>query len=139
MLVSGGAAIVASQGLRAAPSGAEYRHDIEIVRRTLALHPGLYRYQTPATLDQRFVRLERAFIAAGSPERRFLILSEFMATIRCGHSQCNPYNQSNGVAQSLFERATKLPFEFDWIAGRMVVLADRSGTHRLRVGTEILP
>lgn len=138
MLVSGGAAVIASQGLRAAPSLGEYREDIEIVRRALALHPGVYRYQTPAKLSQRLARLERDFIGAGSPDLRFLVLSEFMATIRCGHSQCNPYNQSKSVVQSLFERATKLPFEFDWIAGRMVVLADRSGTGMLRAGTEIL-
>lgn len=138
MLVSGGAAIIASHGLRATPSAGEYRQDVDIVRRTLALHPGVYRYQTPTRLNQRLARFERDFVGAGNPEQRFLVLSEFMATIRCGHSQCNPYNQSKAAVQSLFERPTKLPFEFDWIAGRMVVLADRSGTGLLRRGTEIL-
>ncbi|QGN55007.1 peptidase S41 [Novosphingobium sp. Gsoil 351] len=107
------------------------------MRRTLALHPGVFRYQTPRKLSQHLARLERDFVGAGSLEQRFLVLSRFMATIRCGHSQCNPYNQSKSVVQSLFERPTKLPLEFDWIAGRMVVLADRSGTGLL-AGTEIL-
>lgn len=122
--------------LRAAPSAGELRGDVEIVRRTLALHPGVYRYQTPRELEVRLQALARDYGAAGSLELQFLALSGFMATIRCGHSQCNPYNQKKVVVRALFDRPTRLPFEFDWIDGRMVVLADRSGQGLPR-GTEI--
>jgi len=137
LAISGAAMLTSSSTLRAAPSAGELRGDIEIVRRTLALHPGLYRYQTPRELEERLTALDRDYAAAaGSLDGQFLILSAFMAKIRCGHSQCNPYNQKKAVVQALFERPTRLPFEFDWIGGRMIVLADRSG-HGLPRGTEI--
>jgi hypothetical protein len=137
MLALGSTAMLAPyQALRANPSAGELADDIDIVRRTLALHPGLYRYQTPREADDRLRNLKRAYAAAVTLEEQFLLLAAFTATIRCGHSQCNPYNQKKVVVQRLFERSTKVPFEFKWIDGRMVVLADRTGLGLPR-GTEI--
>ena len=137
LLAIGGAAMLTPRtSLRAAPSIGELRQDIDIVRRTLSLHPGLLRYQTLRQVEGRLKILERDYAGSGSREQQFLALSAFTATIRCGHSQCNPYNQKKTVVQALFERPTRLPFEFDWIDGRMVMLADRSG-HGLARGTQI--
>lgn len=137
LLALGGAAtLMAHRGLRAAASQGELRDDIAIVRGVLALHPGLYRYQSPGTVIARLNQLERDYAAARSLDSRFLLLSAFMAKIRCGHSQCNPYNQRKTVAQALFDRRTRLPFEFDWIDRRMILLADRSG-QGLPPGTEV--
>ena len=138
MLAVGAAAMLTPyRALRAAPSAGELASDIDIVRDALALHPGLYRYQTPREADERMRNLKRDYAAAVTLEQQFLLLSAFMATIRCGHSQCNPYNQRKAVVQTLFERPTRLPLEFRWIDGRMVVLADRSG-RGLPPGTEVL-
>lgn len=137
LAASGGAMLLPYSGLRAAPSTGELAADIDIVRDTLALHPGLYRYQTPRQADERITKLKQDYAAAATLEEQFLHLSAFTATIRCGHSQCNPYNQKRAVVAKLFERPTKLPFEFDWIGGRMVLLADRSPLGLPR-GTEIL-
>lgn len=136
LAISGAAALLQYDALRAAPSTGERRDDIDIVRRALALHPGLYRYQTARAADARLRTLEGDYAAATAIEQQFLLLSAFTATIRCGHSQCNPYNQRKAVVQTLFERPTRMPFEFDWIDGRMVLLADRSGRNLPR-GTEI--
>lgn len=137
MLAIGSAAILTPyQALRAAPSAGELAQDIDIVRAALALHPGLYRYQTPREADERLRKLKRNYAAAATLEQQFLLLSAFTATIRCGHSQCNPYNQKKTVTQALFERPTRLPVEFEWIDRRMVLLADRSGLGLPR-GTEI--
>lgn len=137
LLAIGGAATLAPYySLRAAPATGELGDDIDIVRRALALHPGLYRYQTPREADARLRKLKHDYSAAATLEGQFLALSAFTATIRCGHTQCNPYNQKRAVVKALFERPTKLPFEFIWIDGRMVLLADRSGLNLPR-GTEI--
>lgn len=137
LLAIGTAAMLAPyQALRAAPSAGELADDIDIVRDTLALHPGLHRYQTPREADERVRKLKRDYGAATTPEQRFLILSAFTAAIRCGHTQCNPYNQKRAVVQTLFERPSRLPFEFEWVGTRMVVLRDRSGLG-LPSGTEI--
>jgi len=137
MLAAASAAMLSThQSLRAAPSLGERNADADIVRRVLALHPGVYRYQSPRELEARLGAFTRDYVAATSIEEQFLHLSAFMAMIRCGHSQCNPYNQKKAVVQALFERPARLPFEFDWIGGRMIVLSDRSG-HGLPAGTEI--
>ncbi|WP_037503187.1 S41 family peptidase [Sphingomonas jaspsi] len=139
MIAASGAALIASHAaVRAAPGAGELADDIDIVRRSLALHPGLLRYQTQSQVDARLGRLARDYGAARSLDERFLLLSAFTATVRCGHTQCNPYNQKKAVVAQLFERPTRVPFEFDWIGRRMVVLADRSGTGRLVRGSEIL-
>lgn len=137
LLAIGGAATLAPYySLRAAPSAGELGDDIDVVRGALALHPGLYRYQTPREADARLRQLKRDYSAATTLEQQFLTLSAFTATIRCGHTQCNPYNQKKAVVEKLFERPTRLPFEFQWIDGRMIVLADRSALNLAR-GTEI--
>lgn len=138
-IAAGAAGMIASHGaLRAAPGAGEVAQDIEIVRRALALHPGLLRYQTSRQYEARLARLARDYTAAPTLAQRFLILSAFMAAIQCGHSQCNPYNQSDEVVAALFERSTRVPFEFAWVGDRMIVLEDRSGTGWLPRGTEIL-
>ena len=138
LLAAGGAAaLFPHRSLRAAASTGELTQDVDIVRRALALHPGVYRYQSPTMLDGRLHQLDRDYSRESSLDRQFLILSAFLADIRCGHTHCNPYNQKKKVVAALFERNTRLPFEFDWIDGRMVVLADRSGRALLPRGTEI--
>lgn len=139
MIAATGATLVtAHAGLRAAPSAGEFSDDIDIAYRALAIHPGLYRYQTPRQVEDRLARLKRDYVAAQSQQERFLLLSAFTATIQCGHSHCNPYNQKKTVVAALFDRPTKVPFEFDWLGRRMVVVADRTGTDKLPRGSEIL-
>jgi hypothetical protein len=123
--------------LTSAAAPIDLKGDVQIVRRALALHPGLYRYATPAEVDGRLEALERAFVDAPSLEARYLVLSRFLATIRCGHSYCNFFNQRKAVASALFDRKTRLPFHFIWLDGRMVVTADPSGLG-VPLGAEVL-
>lgn len=106
-----------------APSPVDLRGDVAILRAALALHPGLYRYATPAQVTARIAALETAFAASVSLEKRYLLLSRFLATIRCGHSYANFFNQKKAVAAALFDRPSRLPFHFRWIDGEMVVIA----------------
>ena len=98
-------------------------NDIAIVRRALALHPGLHRYNTPAAIEARLARLARDFAAATDRAGRYLLLSRFLATIRDGHTYANFFNQKRVVAAELFDRPTRIPFHFRWLGGRMVVTA----------------
>ncbi|WP_114522130.1 S41 family peptidase [Altererythrobacter sp. ZODW24] len=111
--------------------------DMEVLRLALTLHPGLYRYNTPAQIEAELTSLSQAYGAASDIETRFLTLSRFLATIRCGHTQCNPYNQSKAVRAQLFDRPTRLPFHFDWFGEQMIVTADKSGTGKLIPGSRI--
>lgn len=131
------AAIGAVGSGRAAPVATDRRADLTIVRRALGLHPGVFRYHTPATFERAFARLEREFLAAVDTERAFLALSRFLATLRCGHSYCNPGNQRRALAQSLFERRTRVPYEFRWLEGRMVVTRAYTAAPELPRGTVV--
>ena len=135
LLAASSAALLMGGDTSSSPT--DLKGDVEIVRRALALHPGLYRYSTPAEVEQQSVVLETAFVEAAGPAARYLVLSRFLATIRCGHSYCNFFNQKNAVASDLFDRKTRLPFHFIWLEGRMVVSADPSKLG-VPVGSEIL-
>ena len=59
-----------------------------------ALHPGLYRYQTPAQFARRHAAFAAQWARTERVEARYLLLSRLLAAIRCGHSYVNPYNQT---------------------------------------------
>lgn len=103
---------------------ADLAGDVHILREALKLHPGLHRYSDPRRIEARLAAFGRAFVAAPTLEQRYLLLSRFLASIRCGHSYCNFFNQTDAVASALFDRPTRLPFHFTWIDFRMIVLRD---------------
>jgi hypothetical protein len=112
------------------------RDDIALLRELLTtLHPGLYRYASPGGLEAGLKRLEVQWRREPDLASRYLNLSRFLATIKCGHSYANFFNQKKAVAASLFEGKTRVPFAFKWVGSQMVVLADQSGTNSLPRGT----
>ncbi|WP_066549048.1 MULTISPECIES: S41 family peptidase [unclassified Sphingomonas] len=132
MLSGRGGASATAQG-----SVGDLKGDMAILRGALALHPGLYRYLSPRAAEAGLTTLEAEYLAAPDLAARYLALSRFLATIRCGHSYCNFFNQRRVIVDALFDRPTRLPFAFRWIDGDMVVTADHSGTGRLARGTVI--
>jgi Peptidase family S41 len=110
--------------------------DISLVREILtSLHPGLYRYNSPRTVDAALSILEQKWAAQPELDARYLNLSRFLAMLKCGHSYANFFNQTKSVTDELFERNSRLPFSFKWIGEQMVVLQDQSGTGSLPRGT----
>lgn len=110
--------------------------DLAIVEQSLALHPGLYRYNSGREMQARTKVFGRDFATAPTIEQRYLLLSRFLATIRCGHTYANFSNQKKAVALNLFDRPTRLPFLFCWADDEMIVTHDPSDT--LVRGTRIL-
>lgn len=132
LLLALGAAGLPFPALAATP-----RSDPEWVRTLLTtLHPGLYRYQTPAEFDRRHAVFARAWDRAPSLDARYLGLSRLLAQIRCGHSHVNPYNQKKAIVARLTGGRRLLPFRFRWIGGRMVVIGDPHRTG-LAIGTQV--
>jgi hypothetical protein len=48
LIVASTAALFTGAAAPSDPTAADLKDDVQIVRRALALHPGLYRYSTPA-------------------------------------------------------------------------------------------
>lgn len=121
-------------------ASAKASNDITIVREILtSLHPGLYRYNSPLAIDAALLELSRLWNAKPDLAARYLALSRFLATIKCGHSYANFFNQSRKVSSQLFDppAPTRLPFAFKWIDRKMVVTQDQSGTGLLKPGSVI--
>jgi hypothetical protein len=113
--------------------------DIAILREAYqTLHPGLYRYNTRTDVSARFETLGRVWSRHQTLPQAYLSLSRFLATIKCGHTYANFYNQSDAVHQRLFAARDRLPFHFVWLGERMVVTANLSGDPRLAAGTEVI-
>jgi hypothetical protein len=111
--------------------------DIALLREILTtLHPGLYRYASPAVIESGLSKLERRW-PAQSLEQRFLDLARFLSMIKCGHSYPNFFNQSEAHKKQLFDRGTRLPFTFKWIGDQMVVLDGKPSGQSLPRGSVI--
>ena len=135
---SGATAIAAvAAGVPVKINAAPKMSDLSIIRDALKLHPGLYRYQSPATFEKRFADFSESWNQSSELMHRFLALSRFTAQIRCGHSHCNPYNQSNKVVAALFDRKTRVPFSFRWLDRKMVVIGDAGAAAGIARGSVI--
>ena len=111
--------------------------DLSIIREALKLHPGLFRYQSPAAFEKRFAELSESWNRNHDLASRFLALSRFTALIRCGHSHSNPYNQSDEVVAALFNRKTRIPFAFRWLDKKMMVIGDAGASTDIARGSVI--
>jgi hypothetical protein len=110
--------------------------DVRLLRQAYeALHPGLLRYTTADVMAARFARLERS--GRVSLERFYLDLSRVLASVRCGHTYANFYNQRAPIRAALFDHADRVPFQFVWLGQRMVVTADPWGLG-VKPGDEIV-
>ena len=124
----------------AAPVDRDGSHaDVLMLRAALeSLHPGLYRYMTPAQEDAAVAELDRALQAATTPQLAYLALSAFAAKIRCGHTYANPLNQPDATLAMLSGGQDRVPFTFRWLGQRMIVTQDFTPDHALPCGTAIL-
>lgn len=113
--------------------------DLAIVRAAMAIHPGLYRYQSPREADRQLAQFERLYWEAADREDMrgvYLELSRYLTTLRCGHSYANFFNQDDADVKALFAQPTRLPFWFRWVGSRMIVTRDTQG-HGLVPGSVI--
>lgn len=118
-------------------SAAQVQEDFAVFKKTLiVIHPGIYRYNTIESLEKDFAALE-AKLKNPMPEGEFFILiSQFTNKINCGHTYANPYNQSDKLRESLFNRKNYLPFYFQIIDGKMIITANASSKN-ISLGSEI--
>lgn len=137
MLFIGG---VAAQEPERHLKGPDLVADVDLLEKAyVALHPGLYRYSTAAQTAQRFDALRETLRPGASLPEAYLAFSRFAATVRCGHTYANFYNQSPALQKALFEQGHgRLPFHFRWLDGRMVVTRNGSEDASLIPGTEVL-
>lgn len=113
------------------------KQDFDVFKKTLtAIHPGIYRYNSPESLEKDFAALEAKLDKSLSEAEFFLLISQFVHKIKCGHTYTNFYNQNALVRERLFNGKTYLPFYFRIIDGKIIVTENASET-ALSKGSEI--
>ncbi|WGM45414.1 hypothetical protein KOAAANKH_00276 [Brevundimonas sp. NIBR10] len=116
----------------------DWSPDVAILRQAWeTMHPGLYRYSTPAEITARLDDLAQTWRSPASFRERFLALSRVTASVRCGHTYPSPYNSPDEVADALYPDRALVPFRFRWIDGRIVVTDDHSTGNLLPRGSVI--
>jgi hypothetical protein len=134
-----GAGAIAMPSLARAVTPANRPNDIALLREILAtLHPGLYRYASPKGIEAGLTSLGQSWPKTDM-KGRYLSLMRFLATIKCGHSYPNFYNQSKAVKAALFEGDAphRLPFAYRWIGDQMVVTQQQAPEVKIPVGSII--
>lgn len=120
-------------------SGDDFREDLSVLRQALeALHPGLYRYNSPADIERHFEVLEQKITSGLDLRQAYAATSELLAKIRCGHTYANFWNQGPIVRQEVLERPDKLPFAFRIVDQRIWITQNASADNRFQRGTEVL-
>lgn len=92
--------LVVSAAAPAAPelSAEQAQRDLRLLRRAFtALHPGLYRYASPADIDAGFAAAEAEVASGASRAQVYLLATRLAAQVRCGHTCTNPSNQTPAV------------------------------------------
>ena len=112
--------------------------DFELIRSMiLEVHPGTYRYRSPAEVEVCLQELKQKFQSDLSHQEAYLAISKVLAFIQCDHTFASFYNQSPLLKAIIHEQKDKVPFTFSWIDDKMMVELDASD-HKLAAGTEII-
>jgi hypothetical protein len=108
--------------------------DLDVVDQAFrSLHPAVYRYSTPAQWSARVDSLRVYFAVPRTRGDTYLAFARLTASIQCGHTYLNFWNQPRSVRRWLTDGADKLPFEFD-LSDRDTWTVTRSGNAALRAG-----
>jgi len=99
------------------------------------LHPGLYKYADPATIDRYFTECQASLSHDQTLPEAYLAIMKLTAQFKCGHSYPNFFNQPDEV-KTMFEQKTSLPFWFRLIDNRMLVT--NSAVATMSTNTEVL-
>ena len=113
--------------------------DFELVKTAYTtMHPGLYRYNTPAQVEQNLANLKADLSKDLTIPEAYIAFSKFVATIKCGHTYANYWNQPTVVKRSVTYQADKVPFHFRIAENRMIITQSAVEHPMLKRGTEVL-
>ncbi|MFK7849010.1 MAG: S41 family peptidase [Rhodothermales bacterium] len=126
-------------GIQVTISADSLLKDAEILENVLRdLHPGLKRYADMADFDANMAAFKTTLNKEMSITEAYIAFSKFVATLQCGHTNLNPWNQPDMIKQAIYDHADKLPFTFQLLGRRMIVNKSVAQQSLLNTGTEIL-
>lgn len=118
-------------------TAAQTREDLEILKRVLTtIHPGIYRYQTVSSVGKIFADAEAKIKNSLSESEFFVVASQIVNQVYCGHTFANPYNQDIFLRERLVGGKIYLPFYFRIVDGKFI-LTENASNENLSKGSEI--
>lgn len=114
------------------------KREISLLQQALTtLHPGVYRYQTPKEAEAMFAHYRKAISYPITKERYFILLSQLLTHLHCGHTYTNYWNQPKSLQKQLYSES-HLPVLFRMIGNQMIVTHNLSDVPSIKPGDEIL-
>jgi len=112
------------------------QRDLRILKRAFTdLHAGLYRYSTPEQIDAEFAAADAAVAKAPSRANVYLWASRLAASVGCGHTWVNRFNQGPAV-DAMLAATPKLPVTLRLVQGRFLITG--SAAAGVSAGAELL-
>ncbi|MEM1120065.1 MAG: S41 family peptidase [Bacteroidota bacterium] len=113
--------------------------DFELVKTAYTtMHPGLYRYNTPEQVEQNLAQLKADLSQDLTIPEAYIAFSKFVATIKCGHTYANFWNQPTVVKRAVTYQPDKVPFHFRIAENRMIITQSADEKSLLQKGQEVL-
>lgn len=117
-------------------TAAQATADVALLRRAMeTIHPGLYRYRTRAEVDASFRALAASAARPTTDLALWRAVAEMVAGIHCDHSKAE---SSQAIERWRDRHATMLPFRFQMIEGRMIVVSNDGQPGAPPRGAEII-
>ncbi len=132
-------ASIAASSLAAWPvrimSAAEAQADVALMRRALeTVHPGLYRRATKGQMDQAFAALEQHVKQPIATTELYRLISLTLAKIACNHTKAEQPPELEAWRK---DHPSHLPFRFQIVEGRMIVVGIDPTQTGLTIGAEV--
>ncbi len=113
------------------------QEDFAVFKKTLTtIHPAIYRYNSTESLEKDFGELQAKLNSEMTESVFFILISQFLNKLKCGHTYTNFYNQDKNLRERLFNQRTYLPFYFQIVGGKFVV-TNNASSKNISVGSEI--
>lgn len=116
----------------------QMKADLRIVKSAWEnIHPGLYRYNTPAEIDSYFKAMDVKTNLPMEQRSFFILLSQLNIKLRCGHSFVSYYNNKKILKANLYS-SVFLPVLYRVVDGKMVITYNLSDAETIKPGSELL-
>jgi C-terminal processing protease CtpA/Prc len=113
--------------------------DLSLIARTVPeLHSGFDRYTNQKAFTEKVSEVTKNLPDLLTDAQAYLAISEIVATVKCGHTFANFYNQNAVTHHLVFDRPDKLPFTLHITDRQIFIVKNVSNLKGIEPGSEIL-
>lgn len=112
--------------------------DLSVLGRAVPeLHAGFDRYTNKQAFTDKLNEVIKNLPNLITDAQAYLAVSEIMATLKCGHTYANFYNQNAVTHHLVFDRPDKLPFTLQITDKQIFIVKNLSNLKGIEPGSEI--